>query len=156
MIWGCMSWYGAGGMQQVNGIMDSDQLVSIFADNLLPTLDQVTSGLGLSARSQVIFQQDNDTKHKSVKTRAWLASNNLKTLKWPSQSPDLNPIEHLWGQVKRQLGAYPANSKEMIELWERVDYIWSNIDVELCQSLILSMPSRVEAVLKAKGGPTKF
>ena len=56
MIWGCMSWYGAGGMQQVNGRMDSDQLISIFADNLLPTMDQVTSGLGLSARSQVIFQ----------------------------------------------------------------------------------------------------
>ena len=75
---------------------------------------------------------------------------------WPSQSPDLNPIEHLWGVVKRKLGEYQEAPKGMHELWKRVGEVWSNIDVETCRSLIRSLESRVQAVLKAKGGHTKY
>ena len=44
----------------------------------------------------------------------------------------------------------------MLELWERVEEEWNRIEVEVCQNLIESMPRRVEAVLKAKGGYTKY
>ena len=69
MIWGCMSWFGTGGMNQVVGRMNSDQLISILSTCLVPTVDEVASKLQLNARNDVIFQQDNDPKHTSAATR---------------------------------------------------------------------------------------
>ena len=74
---------------------------------------------------------------------------------WP-QSPDLNPIEHLWNHLKRKLGEYEEPPRGIQELWERVQKEWDNIGVEECRKLIESMPRRVEAVVKAKGGHTKY
>ena len=75
---------------------------------------------------------------------------------WPAQSPDLNPIEHLWVHLKRKLAAYPEPPKGIIELWERAQVEWDEIGREVCQNLIESMPRRVEAVIEAKGGYTKY
>ena len=63
-----------------------------------------------------------------------------------------NPIEHLWDHLKRKLEVAP---KGMLELWERV-VEWNKIEAKLCQDLIESMPRRVAAVLKAKGGYSKY
>ena len=77
-------------------------------------------------------------------------------MNWPSQSPDMNPIEHLWGLVKRKLGQDQGAPKGIYDLWERVGEVWSKIDVETYRSLIRCMESRVQAVLKAKGVHTKY
>jgi hypothetical protein len=75
---------------------------------------------------------------------------------WPAQSPDLNPIEHLWGHLKRRLAEYEVEPKGILELWERVQEEWEKIPAEVCQNLIESMPRWMEAVIKAKGGYTKY
>ena len=80
----------------------------------------------------------------------------FKVLTWPAQSPDLNPIEHLWSHLKRRLGEYERAPGGVLELWERVEQEWNKIPASVCQGLIESMPRRVEAVLKAKGGHTKY
>jgi DDE superfamily endonuclease len=77
-------------------------------------------------------------------------------LLWPAQSPDLNPIEHLWNHLKRRLAEYEVVPNGILELWERVEKEWNNIGAEVCHNLIESMPRRVAAVLKAKGGYTKY
>ena len=77
-------------------------------------------------------------------------------LDWPAQSPDLNPIEHLWGHLKWKVSDYPEPPAGILELWERVRGQWAKIDVEVCRNLIDSIPRRAEAVLKAKGGFTKY
>ena len=61
---------------------------------------------------------------------------------WPAQSPDLNPIEHLTNGI--------------LQLWKRIQEVWEGIPVEECQKLIKSMPRRVQAVVKAKEGYTKY
>ena len=75
---------------------------------------------------------------------------------WPAQSPDLNPIEHLWGCLKRRLAEHENFPIGIYELWERVQVEWERIPVEECQKLIESMPRMVQAVLNAKGGYTKY
>ena len=77
-------------------------------------------------------------------------------MSWPAQSPDLNPIEHLWSHLKRKLDGYPEPPKGIHELWERVEKVWEEIDDSVCQNLISTMPDRVQAVLKAKGGYTDY
>ncbi len=75
---------------------------------------------------------------------AWLASN----------SPDLNPIENLWGIVKRKMRDTRPNNAD--DLKATVKETWASIPPQQCHKLITSMPRRIEAVIKAKGAPTKY
>jgi hypothetical protein len=62
----------------------------------------------------------------------------------------------LWNHLKTRLEEYEELPRGMGELWERVDKEWNEIEPEVCQNLIESMPRRVEAVIQAKGGYTKY
>jgi hypothetical protein len=86
----------------------------------------------------------------------WFEKHGVQVLKWPAQSPDLNPIEHLWHHLKRRLGEYPEPPEGILELWERIQVVWEAIPVSVCRNLIESMPRRVEELYKAKGGYTKY
>jgi DDE superfamily endonuclease/Transposase len=151
MVWGCMGWNGVGQLAEVVGRMDAKQYVDILNDHLLPSMED--SGIPLE---DIIFQQDGDSKHRSGKTMEWMDDNGISLLNWPPQSPDLNPIEHLWGHIKKELSKYPTPAKGVWELWERIAKVWNSIEPEVCQNLIESMPRRVDAVIKAKGGHTKY
>ena len=151
MMWGCMTWEGTGQAWKIDGKMDANLYIEILQDDLMETLWQINKTPG-----EVIFQQDNDPKHTSKKARTWLEDNGFTVMKWPAQSPDLNPIEHLWNHMKRKLSEYEEAPKGIQELWECVQVEWDGIEAEVCQNLIESMPRRVEAVYKAKGGYTKY
>jgi hypothetical protein len=77
-------------------------------------------------------------------------------LDWPSQSPELNPMEHLWRYLKQKLAAYETEPTSIHELWERVEAEWEKIPRQLCAEFIESMHDRIAAVLRAKGGYTKY
>ena len=151
MVWGCMAWEGVGYLAEVEGRMDANQYVEILKDNLLPSMEE--SGIPLE---DIIFQQDNDPKHTSKKATKFFEDHDISVLDWPPQSPDVNPIEHLWHHTKKELNKYPTPPKGVWEIWERVAEVWNNIPPEVCQNLIESMPRRVAAVIKAKGGHTKY
>ena len=82
--------------------MDANQFCSILVEGLVESFEK----LGMD-EDEKIFQQDNDPKHTSKKAQRWLLdNNNIRLLDWPPQSPDINPLEHLWGHLKRQLLKY--------------------------------------------------
>ena len=151
MVWSCMNWEGVGYAAKVDGRMDGDIYLQILKDELQNSL----RFYGLNP-PDVIFQQDNDPKHTCRMVREWLDEQEFRTMVWPAQSPDLNPIEHLWCYLKRRLAEYEHPPKGMEELWRRIEEEWEKIPAEVCQGLIESMPRRIEAVLKAKGGYTKY
>ncbi len=80
----------------------------------------------------------------------------LFKLNWAGrwQSPDLNPIEHLWDVVEREIRIMDVQPTNLLQLRDAIMSIWTKISEECFQHLVESMPRRIKAVLKAKGGPT--
>ena len=96
-----------------------EQSTEILDENLL----QRTHYLRLGRR--FTYQQDNDTKHTAKTTQEWLRDKSLNVLEWNSQSPDLNPIEHLWRDLTiAVLQRSPSNLTELEricgEKWEKL------------------------------------
>uniref|UniRef100_A0A915CW68 Tc1-like transposase DDE domain-containing protein n=1 Tax=Ditylenchus dipsaci TaxID=166011 RepID=A0A915CW68_9BILA len=96
-----------------------------------------------------IFQHDNDPKHASKLVKKFLSDNNVDVLKWPAQSPDLNPIEHLWKELDRRIRN--RTRKKTGELFNALSKEWSKIFLDVVMKLLDSVPRRCEAVIAAKG-----
>jgi transposase len=151
MLWSAISAAGTGWMCQIIGRMDQNLYKEIIDDELAVTIGHVCENLGLR-RDQIIFQQDNDPKHKSKMVMEHLQNQDYHVMEWPPQSPDLNPIENMWALLKRRLNEFDTAPKGMNELFERVTKVWYEVIVkEECQRVIDSMPKRVEQVIKRKG-----
>ena len=86
--------------------------------------------------------------HKAHSTQAFLKNKNIEVLPWPCNSPDLNPIENIWGILKRQLRPMKYNSTE--DLWNAVQNKWYNLSRNLCRKIVFSMLKRLHLVKKIK------
>ncbi len=112
------------------------------------------SPLSRGARTMLTFQQDNDPKHTAKITKEWLHNNSVTVLEWPSQSPDLNPIEHLWRDLKMAVHQrLPSNLTELERICKEE---WQRIPKSRCEKLVASFPKRLMAVLNQKGASTKY
>lgn len=148
-VWGAMSYNGVGNLEFVEGNMNKEMYLNILKKNL----KQSASKLGIE--NTFHFYQDNDPKHKSYIVRLWLLYNCPKVIETPPQSPDLNPIEHLWEHLERQIRAnHKIKSKK--DLREVLIQEWNNIPASITQKLVNSIPKRLQSVIKAKGNPTKY
>lgn len=111
-----------------------------------------------------IFQQDNAPIHKAHQTMNYLNQQAFQTMKWPPSSPDMNPVEHLWAISKKELFRRFPDTKDFPggpsvvkrALAERLSLVWADIDAEIMEKLVASMPRRVEALLAAEGWYTKY
>lgn len=151
MMWGCMAYRGVGYGCHIQETMDSALYCEILSTSLKDTIEF----WGLK-NDGFIFQQDNDPKHKSKRATEWFTKEGIEVLPWPANSPDLNPIEHLWHHLKIKLALYENKARSIHELWERCDREWNSFTPELCNKYIESMPSRIKAVIKARGGHTRY
>uniref|UniRef100_A0A9J8B307 Tc1-like transposase DDE domain-containing protein n=1 Tax=Cyprinus carpio carpio TaxID=630221 RepID=A0A9J8B307_CYPCA len=148
MIWGAMSSAGVGPLCFLKTKVTAPIYQEILEHFMLSSADQ------LFEDADFIFQQDLAPAHTAKSTKSWLNDHVVGVLDWPANSPDLNPIENLWGTVKRKMrNKRPKNADE---LKATAKESWASIPPQQCHKLITSMPRRIEAVIKAKGAPTKY
>lgn len=147
MVWGCFSRNGIGPIHKIDGIMDRFMYADIVKNHMLP------HGKQKMPRGW-IFQQDNDPKHTSKHVKGYINKAKIRLMEWPSQSPDLNPIEHLWEELERQIRS--ENYQNKTQLWEVLQRKWLEIPIYRITTLVDSMPLRCQAVIAAKGFATKY
>ncbi len=151
MVWGIFFGTLWAPLVPIEHRLNSTAYMSIVADHVHPFMTTVHPS------SDGYFQQDNAPCHKAQIISDWFLEhdNEFTLLKWSPQSPDLNLIEHLWDVVEREICIMDVQSTNLQQLRDAIMLIWSKISEERFQHLVESMPRRIKAVLKAKGGPTR-
>jgi hypothetical protein len=146
MIWGCITSIGKCAFTVVEGTINATKYQEVLQTTLLPLLDEMP----LSFTSRCIFQQDNASPHRAASTKHFMRENGITTTEWPALSPDLNPIENVWGLLKQYVRERGPKTFEELEKFVR-EAITVVVTPQLCNSLFSSMNSRVERVLCNKG-----
>ncbi|KAG2202328.1 hypothetical protein INT46_010332 [Mucor plumbeus] len=127
MFWSCITATGPGyGTTIIDGSIDS----SVYVD---------------------ILETSSTTSHTSVITKRWFNENGFSVdtiMNWPAQSPDLNPIEHVWYLLKRHPNAFPTRPIAKEELEQRIATEWYKLTKKGCLKYIDSMPARIKAIIK--------
>ncbi|OBZ81154.1 Transposable element Tc1 transposase [Choanephora cucurbitarum] len=127
MLWGCFWRGGAGPLVFVDGSAKEDRTFT--------------------------FQEDGATCHTAAATRAWKTRHMINEFEfWPAQSPDLNPIEPLWWALELRI----ESRRQTADVKETLLESWNEIGHYLLMRLVDSMNDRCQAVIDAKGGPTKY
>lgn len=148
MTWGCFSARGLGNLVIINDKLTAVRYIDILKENLF------NSAAKMEFKNDFIFQQDNDPKHKAKVTMKYFEENNIQLLQWPPQSPDLNPIEHLWDHLKRNVPKSERKNKNVFI--DALKLEWENIGTDVINKLICSMPNRLKGIIKAKGYHTRY
>ena len=155
MFWSCITATGPGyGTTIINGSIDSSVYVDIFETSLLDTLNYFKLHI-----KEARFQQDRAISHTSVITKQWFNEHGFSVdtiMNWPTQIPDLNPIEHFWYQLKRRPNAYLTRTTTKEKLEQRIATEWYKFTEKNCVKYIDSMPVRIKVDIKSKGGSTKY
>ncbi len=148
MIWAAMLSAGVGPLCFLKSTVNTAIYQEILEHFMLPSADK------LSGEADFIFQQDLAPAHTAKGTKSWFNGHGVGVLDWPANSPDLNPIENLWGIVNRKMKDTRSNNAD--DLNADIKATLASITPEQCHKLITSMPRRIDAVIHAKGGPTKY
>lgn len=148
MVWRAMASAGVGRLVFVEGIMDRYQYKSILEQHFKASVDSLDLG------NQRIFQQDNDPKHTAHIIRDWLLYYAPRQLKTPPQSLDLNPIENIWDVLEKLVRKYDIKSRESRKTG--LVRAWKEITPDITENFVMSMPRRLQSVIDAQGGPTKY
>ena len=147
MIRGSMSWNGVGSLIRLDGRVDSPAYQRILEDHMLQDADHLIG-------DDFVFQENNAPIHSSRSTREWLRAHDVTVLDWPPKSPDANPIENLWQQLKTTINRKRPTTAN--ELWEAAVQAWREIQLDNIRKLVESVPRRLAAIRTAKGGNTRY
>ena len=107
----------------------------------------------------LILMEDGAPVHRCNIANQWRKERGIDVLCWPSQSPDLNPIENLWMIMKRKVQQHRSRVGKFKNVEEHkacLQKVWDEMNPEDWNKLIASMPKRIKMVIKSKGGSSGY
>ena len=132
---------------KIDGKMTGASYVNIIRDNLQISIERIWL-------ENSIFQPDNDPKHTTRIAKTYFDENLIEKLDWPSQTPDLNPIEHLWATLDYRI---PTESRVNLQTFlAEIQDDWNALPGDILANLVNSMQRRLQAVIDNKGRNTKY
>ena len=150
-VWGMVSLNCKSDMVTVNGNLNARRYRD---ENLAEQVEPHFDDHALADRP--IFMHDGATPHTARISMAFLCQSAMEVLPWPSLSPDLNPIEHVWDYIRRHLNEMDPHVQSWDELREAIHEVWRHMPQQYVRRLIHSMQMRVAAVMAADGGSTHY
>lgn len=145
MVWGAFVGERLLDLVVCEHTLDSQKYIDVLKKSLLPSMSR-----GLQ------FMHDGASVHRSKLTTSWLQKNQIPTIKWPAHSPDLNPIENIWGSLTRAVYASGRQFNNKNELKEEILIQWSLIKTEELSKNIKSMTHRIIELIQKNGGNTSY
>ena len=142
MVWGAFNIKGQLSCYSFRTTMDGPFYVEILRKHLL-------GGARKQFGSCWRYQQDNDPKHTSKVAKQFLETEVPETIDWPSNSPDINPIENIWSILKRRVEK--RKTSNIRELDQFLHEEWKKIEKTIINNLVHSMKSRCLAIIESMG-----
>jgi transposase len=123
MVWGCFTRDQIGPLIQVDGSITGEAYEKILKDHLLPFIQSLDSS------KLWVFQDDNARPHRAGRVEQFKQDNDVLSLPWPPQSPDLNPIENLWDELERRVRKRENIPRNKDDLFAALEEEWYQIDI---------------------------
>ena len=128
--------------------MDATLFIEILKRGLLPFIAK-------SFPDGHRFMQDNDPKHRSILAQTFYRDNHINWWKTPPESPDLNPIENLWHELKEHVRR-AVKPKTKDELIAGIKDFWKTVGASKCTRYIRHLRKVVPKVIQVEGEPTGY
>lgn len=144
-IWGCFSARGFSSLYLFTENLDSELMCKIYKKALLPSALEMFG----DHSDDWVLQEDNDPKHTSNLCTNWREENGVERMAWPACSPDLNPIENVWGILKSRIRE--KNPLTVKQLKTRIKKEWKLLEKQLAENLVFSVSRRVSDVIDVDG-----
>lgn len=145
MVWGAISAAGASTLALTRDTINSSAYTKILEEYLVSNMDVLYK----NCPTGWFLMQDNSPVHVSKESRAWFAREGIQLIDWPPNSPDLNPIENLWGVMKRELSKVLCGNISQFKA--EIEKLWNIYAPTFIDSFNETMRGRIELCLEKNG-----
>ena len=147
-VWAGISCRGPTAICIFEGTMDAVLFVEILQKTLLPFIEEVYP---FGHR----YMQDNDPKHTSKYAKTFMENHNINWWKTPAESPDANPMENLWHELKEYIRRVvkPKNKDELVE---GIKEFWGTVTIQKCIKYIRHLQKVLPRIIELNGEATGY
>ena len=149
MVWGGVSEGGKTDLVVIEGSLNANKYVQeVLAPHVVPYAGAVGESF--------VLMDDNPRPHRGRAVDPFLDDQGVDRMEWPANSPDLNPIEHVWDQLKQAARRRVDQNTDLAALRRILHEEWAAIPQQRVRKLVQTMRKRCHQVIRARGGYTSY